>query len=195
MTPAVCVITGSASGIGLAITKRMLDAGFIVIGVDVDSTKLDATRDQIASERYHTMQGDVSRFGLHAEVTDRAGELGALRCWVSNAGFRTSGSVHDISPDEYDRCVAVYLTASFWGTAAAVRSMIANGEGGSIINISSRHAEATSAGMAAYAMCKGGINSLTRQVAGEYAHTGIRCNAVAPGLSTHQCVAKECSPV
>ncbi len=140
----VCVVTGSASGIGLAITRQMLHAGWTLIGIDIDNDSLQSRARELDSDRFHGLQGDVADIGLHGQVARRAGELGTLRCWVNNAGFRTSGSVHDIPAEEYDRCVAVYLSGTFWGASAAVRSMIEHGVDGNIMNISSRHADATS---------------------------------------------------
>ena len=102
------------------------------------------------------------------------------------AGYNILGSVTDVTDAELTRGVGVNLLGVFLGTAVAVGAMIERSDGntppGAIVNISSIQASVGFLGFSAYAMTKGGIESLTRQVAAEYVTSGIRCNAVAPGL-------------
>jgi 3-oxoacyl-[acyl-carrier protein] reductase len=160
----------------------MLGAGYVVVGIDVDGEALRREAGGFAPGDFHGVEGDVADTGLYNEIAALTRGLGVLQCWVNNAGFATSGAAHETAKDDYDRAVAVYLTGPFWGTATAAREMIAHGRGGSIVNMSSIHAHVGFPNIAVYAMCKSGVNGLTRQTASEYGHHGIRVNAIAPGV-------------
>lgn len=130
--------------------------------------------------------GDVADPDAHRRAASAGEELGDLRGWVNCAGFNILGAVDLLDEQTLRRGLDVDLIGVFFGTAEAVRRMRAasrgEGERGSIVNVSSIHAAVGSPGFAAYAMAKGGIEALTRQVAAEYVANGIRCNAIAPGL-------------
>ena len=182
VSPPVCVVTGAAAGIGRAIARRFVQAEWAVVGVDVDERAMAATADELgAAGAFHPVLADVADRDVLATAAADAEGLGALRCWVNNAAINFMGSADDMDPDVLDRGVAVNLGGVFWGTHAAVACMLRNG-GGSIVNISSVQSLMGIKGFAGYAACKGAVNSLTRQVAAEYAGRGIRCNAVSPGV-------------
>ena len=179
-----CVVTGGAGSIGRAIVQRLRADGWRVVSLDlVGSGEADAA-----------VQGDVADPNAHAAAAERAAELGELRGWVNCAGYNILGSVAEVDETAVRRGVDVDLLGVFFGTAEAARRMLKLDGGepdgpqlrgrtrGSIVNISSIHAAVGFPGFAAYAMSKGGIEALTRQVAAEYVSRGIRCNAVAPGL-------------
>jgi NAD(P)-dependent dehydrogenase (short-subunit alcohol dehydrogenase family) len=107
-------------------------------------------------------------------------QLGTLRGWVNCAGIAEQQSVHEATEDHLDRVLGVNLAGVFWGCSVAVERML--GTGGSIVNISSGQALRGRDGYPAYAATKGGILSLTTQLAAEYADRGIRCNALVPGV-------------
>jgi len=144
------------------------------------------TKDGMSADpRFRSVVGDVASPQSHVSAAQAAEELGHLAGWVNCAGYNILGSVLDLTEDELTRGVGVNLLGVFHGTAAACRSMLESspdGSRGSIVNISSIQAAVGFPGFAAYAMTKGGIEALTRQVAAEYIGHGIRCNAVAPGL-------------
>lgn len=178
----VCVVTGAAAGIGRAVAERFLHAGWAVVGIDVDADALAATGEELAAiGPFDAVAADVADRRALERAAERADREGDLRCWVNNAALNFMGSADDMDPVVYDRGVAVNLGGVFWGTGAAVARMLVNG-GGSIVNISSVQSFLGIKRFAAYAACKGAVNSLTRQVAAEYAARGIRCNAVAPGV-------------
>jgi NAD(P)-dependent dehydrogenase (short-subunit alcohol dehydrogenase family) len=174
------VVTGAASGIGFAMAQRFLAAGDAVVGIDRDRDTLAQARD--ALPELVTIAGDVAEMATHEQAADAAEELGVLETWINNAGYNVIGSIHEIDQATYDAGIATNLGGMFWGTAVAVRRMLAADTRGCITNISSVQALQGFAAYACYATCKGGIISLSRQVASEYAPKGIRCNAIAPGV-------------
>lgn len=182
MTRRSCVVTGSSGAIGSAIADGLEQAGWMVVGLDAVPPLETVVADSAVRV---TVLGDVADPGAHARVADEANDRAPLRGWVNCAGYNVLGSVATLDPAALHRGVDVNLLGVFHGTAEAVRRFLATSADHpsfSIVNISSIHGSAGFPGFAAYAMCKGGIEALTRQVAAEYAGSGLRCNAVAPGL-------------
>jgi len=173
---ASCVVTGAASGLGRGIAAWLVHRGWHVVGLDLnDSSQREVDISAVI--------GDVALPSAHQEAADWARGIAPLRGWVNCAGFNILGSVTELSEPDLRRGVDVNLLGVFHGTAAAARAMLDHDRlGGSIVNISSMQARIGFPGFAAYAMTKGGIEALSRQVAAEYIHQGIRCNVVAPGL-------------
>jgi len=178
----VCVVTGGASGIGHAIAARFLRGGDAAVVLDNNAAQLAAVAPALqALGPVACIEGDVSVDADLERAAAAADSLGTLDIWVNNAAYNILGAIHEIDRETYDRGMAVDFGGVFWGTAVAVRRMLASG-GGKIINISSVQSLVGLRGFPAYAACKGAINALTRQVATEYAGRNIRCNAIAPGL-------------
>jgi glucose 1-dehydrogenase len=161
----------------------MLRHGWNVVGLDlVDSRPLVAGA---TDENFSSVCGDVADASAHRGAADAAEELAPLLGWVNCAGYNILGTVADLPEADLRRGVDVDLLGVFLGTAEATRRFLqipVEQRFTTIVNISSVHASVGFPGFAAYAMCKGGIESLTRQVAAEYVAEGIRCNAIAPGL-------------
>ena len=109
-------------------------------------------------------------------------EFGGLNILVSNAGTAARGGIHETSLDDWERIIRVQLTGTFLCARAALRHMINHG-GGSIITIGSISSVVIGPGgsAASYKAAKGGILQLTRAIATEYAHKGVRANCVCPG--------------
>jgi len=177
-----CVVTGAGGVIGKAIVMRLLADGWKVVGLDLtfpEGAMSGLTADE--APEWVELIGDVADPASHADAAILAGEGAQLEGYVNCAGYNILGSVVDLPVDELERGVAVNLLGMFHGTAAACRAMLPHRRG-SIVNISSIHGKVGFPGFAAYAMSKGGIEALSRQVAAEYIQSGIRCNVVAPGL-------------
>lgn len=180
MTKRSVVVTGAAGGIGRGIVAELLARGWSVVGLDLEESRFDGYGESFASVR-----GDVSDPASHARAADAAETLAPLQGWVNCAGFNILGSVVEVGVDRLTEGISVDLFGVFHGTAEAARRFLAQeseSRAGSIVNISSIQAAVGFPGFAAYAMAKGGIESLSRQVAAEYVTQGIRCNVVAPGL-------------
>lgn len=173
----VAVVTGAANGIGRGIVAHLLDRDWSVVGMDIDAERLTG----LASPWFVPHVGDVTDRDALRRAAEVAREHGDLLGWVNNAGITTVGRLDNVAEEVVDRTIAVDLRAVFDGCRVAVQAFLDTGLPGAIVNVSSIHARAAFPGSAAYDMAKGGVESLTRAVCVEYAHLGIRCNAVAPG--------------
>jgi NAD(P)-dependent dehydrogenase (short-subunit alcohol dehydrogenase family) len=183
----VAIVTGAGSGIGRAISLGYAREGARVLAADLN---LDGARETAAGAH----EGRI--VAHHADVTDEASvramvaravdEGGRLDVIVNNAAIQLHGQdgpCHEVPLDVWERTHAVNLRGPFLGTKHALSALIQNG-GGVVINIASPTAFAGfGAGYTAYATSKGGVVTLTRVVAKDYARYGIRCNAIVPGAT------------
>lgn len=167
----VALVTGGRSGIGRAIATRLRDEGARVF-----------TAQRGADEEFESVAADFADPGsperVVAEVVERAGRLDVL---VNNAGMMQETSVEEMSLEDWQRNVAVNLTAPFLTIRAALPHLRAKGSTGSIVNVGSIEGLGANPHHAAYCATKAGLHGLTRAVAVDHGHEGIRCNAVAPG--------------
>ncbi len=109
--------------------------------------------------------------------------LGAIDCWVNNAGvLEPIAMLRDVEPADFRRHLDVNLTGVFLGTRAYVRHLRARGRGGVLLNLSSGAAQSAYAGWSAYCAAKAGVDRLTECVQLEEADSGLRAHAVAPGV-------------
>lgn len=173
------VVTGCGTGLGRAIFERLIAEGWAVVGIEWDAGRADEARSVEGAG--DVIAGDAADRGVLARAAARAVELAPLGGWVNNAAIVRLGTLHDARPDEVDETIRVNLMGAFWGCAEAVGVFLRQRSPGAIVNISSIHARAAFSGFAAYDVAKGGVNALTRYVAVEYGHAGIRCNAIEPG--------------
>ncbi len=180
MSADVVVVTGAASGIGRATVERLLRDGRTVVGLDLDQAGLETLAGN-APGSVGFVVGDVAERGAHERAADAAAELGRLRGWVNGAGIWAKTRAHDFAEEDLDRILAVNLKGTILGCSVACARMLAGGEGGAIVNVSSIEAVVAFPDAVAYEASKGGIDAITRQVAVDYGPAGIRCNGVRPG--------------
>jgi glucose 1-dehydrogenase len=191
--PRSAIVTGSSSGIGRAIATRLAADGFWVLLADVRRDPLTGgvPTDEVIAQaggRCEYARADVSARAdcdrLVALAVERTGSLDVL---VNNAVLAGAHSkpLLETDDDDFDAIIAVNLRGPFLICRAAVRQMLAQSPRGDargrIINITSQHGMVGAPGHFAYAVSKGGLVQLTRQVAVEHGRDGIICNAVAPG--------------
>jgi len=187
----LAVVTGAASGIGRATAYRLAADGFVVCGLDVDGDGLDRTVAEL--QRRH---GAGS--GLVVDLTDRtalADVLGKVvadgppAVLVNDAGIGVAADVVDTEPADWDRVLAVNLTAVFDTCRLVLPAMLAAG-GGIIVNVASVAGTVGIARRAAYCASKAGVIGLTRSIAADFAGRGIRANAICPGTVASEWIEK-----
>ena len=169
----VVLVTGAAGGIGLATVRVFAEAGWQVVAVDRRPMGVlpEAAREYRADV---SRPEDVER--MFGEVSSDFGRLDAL---VNNAAIHVSKPLVEMSVEEWDGVMASNLGSAFL-TARRGHALLREARG-SIVNVSSVHAVATAAHVAAYAASKGGLVALTRAMAVEFGPEQIRVNAVLPG--------------
>jgi NAD(P)-dependent dehydrogenase (short-subunit alcohol dehydrogenase family) len=179
----VAVVTGAASGIGLAIARELAAGGGSVAVADINAAAAAAAAAAIVNDGGTALAvtADVaSRPSVVAMFGHVESELGPVDILINNAGISIDRGVRRISDDDWQRTVAVNQTGVFLCSQAAARSMIPR-RTGRIINIASR-AWLGWFGQLSYASSKGGVVSATRALAIEVAKYGITVNCLAPGL-------------
>lgn len=179
------IVTGSTSGIGLAIARKLAAEGCRVVVNSFGDTPEDrAVAEAIAREHGVPalyVQADMSKPAeCRALVARAADEFGSVDILVNNAGIQHVAPVEEFPTEKWDAIIAINLTSAFHTTAAAIPLMKKAG-GGRIVNIASAHGLVASPFKAAYVAAKHGIMGLTKTVALEVAHSAITCNAVCPG--------------
>ena len=179
----VALISGGASGIGLAAARLLLDEGAKLVLTDRDKSAAEAALAALGNAaRFHLL--DVTREDDWIAVTDAVvAKFGRLDILVNSAGVALLRDIETTTLDEWRALMAVNLDGTFLGCKHAVRVMKARG-GGSIVNMSSVAGLVGSGNLAAYSASKGGVRLLTKSVALHCARKGynIRCNSVHPSF-------------
>lgn len=181
----VMIVTGGNSGIGEAIVLAAATEGAsLVIDylVHPDETTGLIARIEAAGGRAVGVQADVSKVAdLQRMVQTAVDQFGRLDVLVNNAGVETRTSILDTTEADYDKVMQINLKSAFFGTQLAAKQLIAQGDGGIIINISSVHEDWPMPGNVAYCVSKGGTRMLTRTAGVELGPHGVRVVNIAPG--------------
>jgi NAD(P)-dependent dehydrogenase (short-subunit alcohol dehydrogenase family) len=185
LTGAVVLVTGAASGIGLAVTVRCLSEGAAVAALDRDGPALSravAGLPASGRERAIAVEADVADPEQVRAAVAAAGErLGRLTAVVNAAGIGGyTGDIGQTSRAGWDRTLAVNLSGIFHVCRSALPLLRASG-GGRIVNVSSQYGLVGGAGSPAYSAAKAGVIGLTRAMAVDHATEGILVNCVCPG--------------
>ena len=178
----VAIITGGASGIGEAGAQRFVDEGARVMVADIDGDRAAAVAARLGPTAAST-RVDVSVVAeVEAMVALTVQRFGRLDIMWNNAGIASEKArIHETLEATFDRIIAVNLKGVWLGTKYALLQMLAQGEGGAIVNTASLSALVGIERQGAYGSAKGGVAQLTRVTAVEYAAYGIRCNSICPG--------------
>jgi D-sorbitol dehydrogenase (acceptor) len=180
----VAVLTGAASGIGEAVARRYLDAGARCVLVDVKpAADLETRFGDIDAGRVLAVQADVTRRDdIERIVKTAVDHFGRIDILFNNAALFDMRPILDESWDVYDRLYAVNVKGMFFLMQAAARQMVAQGQGGKIINMSSQAGRRGEALVSHYCATKAAVLSYTQSAALALAPHKINVNGIAPGV-------------
>lgn len=189
----VAIVTGGASGIGLATVKAFSEKGAKVVIADYNE-QAGLTVEKELKETYDHVLFVKVNVADEKEVEDLVSKtvnrFGKLDIIYNNAGIGIQKATHEMTAEEYKRVIAINQDGVFYGSKYAIREMLKTG-GGSIINTSSILGTVGEPNSIPYAASKGAVNLMTKSLALEYADRNIRVNAVAPGFIESGLVNKE----
>jgi meso-butanediol dehydrogenase/(S,S)-butanediol dehydrogenase/diacetyl reductase len=172
------IVTGAGMGIGRAIALRLLEEGARVVAVD---RNVDALATLPAGDSLLALESDVTMSGAPQHIVSRCIERwGGVQILVNNAGLGNAPPILETTDADYDRWMEANLGCTFRLTREAIPSLLESR--GVVVNIASSIGLRGFRRQSAYSMAKAGVIGLTRNLAAEYAASGLRFNAIAPGL-------------
>jgi len=178
----VAIVTGGASGIGLASVELLAAAGASVAVVDRDKAAAEQALGKIGGQGVALGVDVAKEAEIDAAVADVARQLGRIDILVNSAGTAIRRPAVEVTVEDWDKVIAVNMTGTFLFSRSVARTMIAKGEGGSIVQIASIMG-LSGGGLypnISYQTSKGAVVNMTRALAVEWAPQQIRVNAVAP---------------
>ena len=184
----VAVVTGAGRGLGKAIAKGLAHAGAKVVlcGRTLDIVETAAAEIRHTGQPARAMQADArDRDDVQRVIDGAVKSFGRLDIMVINHGIGRAHKPESIEPEQWDETIGINLTSAFNCAQLAGRQLIKQGEGGSIVFVSSSGSFLAFEGLTAYGAAKGGVDQLCRQLAIEWGPHGIRVNAVNPGHMSH----------
>jgi NAD(P)-dependent dehydrogenase (short-subunit alcohol dehydrogenase family) len=181
-TARTVIVTGGSQGIGAGAVKAFLDRDYNVVATSRQVTK---SKELPSSPKLALVDGDIGDPSTAGSVVETAiGAFGSINALVNNAGIFFTKPFTDYTAEDFRRLVSTNLDGFIYMTQLAIKQMLAQRSGGSIVNITASLADNPIAGVNASIpmITKGGIDAITRCLAIEYASDRIRVNAVAPGV-------------
>jgi NAD(P)-dependent dehydrogenase (short-subunit alcohol dehydrogenase family) len=182
MNTKTVIVTGGSRGIGAGLVKAFLDRGYNVVANSRNITKSGAFE---ASDKLALVDGSIAEAATAAKIAEVAkSKFGSIDALVNNAGIYFSKRFTDYSVDDLRSLVSVNIEGFLIISQLAIKQMLVQKTGGSIVNITTTLVDHPIAGVnsAVPMITKGGLEAVTRSLAMEYAKQGIRVNAVAPGI-------------
>jgi NAD(P)-dependent dehydrogenase (short-subunit alcohol dehydrogenase family) len=175
------IVTGASQGIGAGIVKAFVERGFNVVATSRNMTQ---STEVAASDRVALVDGDIGKPVTAARIVETAlSRFPSIDALVNNAGIFFLKPFTDYTPEDFQALVATNLGGFLYVTQLAIKQMLAQKAGGSIVTITAALARNPIRGFPAAVpmITKGGLETITQHLAMEYAKDGIRVNAVAPG--------------
>jgi len=184
----VAIVTGASSGIGFGCATKLADMGMAVVGTGRDAGRLADLEKTIDDDRVATIAVDLTADDAPQRIVDLAVERwGHIDFLINNAGVGSPKPLHETDDESLDYFLGLMLRAPF----RLARDVIPHMQPGSaIINVTSTFAVVGGLRGGAYSAAKGGMTALTTHIACQYGPRGIRCNAVAPGVTLTPMVAQ-----
>jgi NAD(P)-dependent dehydrogenase (short-subunit alcohol dehydrogenase family) len=176
------IVTGASQGIGAAVVRAFLERGYNVVGTSRNATKSAELK---PSDKPVLVDGDIGQAATAQKVVDAAiQKFGSIDVVVNNAGIFSVKPFTEYSADDFRAHVSTNLEGYIYITQLAVKQMLAQKSGGSVVAITSSLVENPIGGLPVSLpmITKGGLEAITRSLASEYAKEHIRFNAVAPGI-------------
>jgi NAD(P)-dependent dehydrogenase (short-subunit alcohol dehydrogenase family) len=176
------IVTGASRGIGAAVIRAFLERGYNAVGTSRNATKSVELK---PSDRLVLVDGDIGRADTAKKVVDTAVQkFGSIDAVVNAAGIFSAKPFTEYSADDFRALVSANLEGYIYITQLAVKRMLAQNSGGSVVAITSSMVENPIGGRAVSLpiITKGGLDAITRSLASEYSKEHIRFNAVAPGV-------------
>ena len=174
----VVLVTGAASGMGLAFAQRFAAAGAALALADLDVERVSAAAGALGSRTLPVVADVAQVTDCAAMVAATIARFGRLDLLVNSAGIWVEGPAEEMGEAEWDRCLDINLKGTFFACRNAIPEL--RKTSGGIINMASDAGLMGSAGASIYCASKGGVVQLTRALALELAPQGVRCNAICP---------------
>jgi NAD(P)-dependent dehydrogenase (short-subunit alcohol dehydrogenase family) len=181
-TRKTAIVTGASQGIGAGIVRAFVERGFNVVA---NSLKVTRSTEVAASERVALVEGDIGDPTTAARIVEAAlSRFQSIDVLVNNAGIFFTKPFTDYTADDFKSLVSTNLGGFLYITQLAVKQMLAQKTGGSVVTITAALARNPIRGVTAAVpmITKGGLETVTQHLAMEYAKDGVRVNAVAPGV-------------
>src|SRR6195256_5850110 len=181
-TPKTTIVTGASQGIGAGVVKAFVERGFNVVA---NSRKVTQSSEVAASDCVALVDGHIGEPATAARIVETAlSRFQSIDVLVNNAGIFFTKPFTDYTAEDIRSLVSTNLEGFLYLTQLAVKQMLAQGTGGSIVTITAALARNPIRGVPAAVpmITKGGLETVTQHLAMEYAKDGIRVNAVAPGV-------------
>ena len=176
------IVTGASQGIGAGLVDAFLDRGYNVVANSRNITRSGRFR---ASDKLALVDGNIGEGAVAGKIVETAiTKFGSIDALVNNAGIFFAKPFIDFTADDFEALSTVNLKGFLYVTQGAVKQMLAQKNGGSVVTITTSLTENPIAGVPASVpmITKGGLEAVTRSLASEYAKEHIRFNAVAPGI-------------
>jgi NAD(P)-dependent dehydrogenase (short-subunit alcohol dehydrogenase family) len=176
------IVTGGSQGIGAGLVRAFLDHGYRVVA---NSRNISSSNAFKPSDRLALVDRNIAEFATAEKIVEVAtGKFGSIDALVNNAGIFFSKHFTEYTVEDLRSLVSVNIDGFLFISQLAVKQMLAQKSGGSIVNITSTMVDHPIAGVNATVpmITKGGLQAVTRSLAMEYVKQGIRVNAVAPGI-------------
>jgi NAD(P)-dependent dehydrogenase (short-subunit alcohol dehydrogenase family) len=176
------IVTGASQGIGAGLVRTFLDRGYRVVA---NSRNISRSNSFTPSDRLALVDGNIAEYATAKKIVEVAtSKFGSIDALVNNAGIFFSKHFTEYTVDDLRSLLSVNIDGFLFISQLAVKQMLAQKSGGSIVNVTSTMVDHPIAGVNAAVpmITKGGLQAVTRSLAMEYVKQGIRVNAVAPGI-------------